>query len=168
MDLRPPFDLDDWRALIARFSLYDTRRFAGWLPILRMLESTPIYTPRELRGIRDSDIRRLVDFRYHLPLAISLWKAAPLSPQPTTEEESPFPLPLKTSDSLAARAFRVKDIEHSAPANRRRDAISNSELRANFDTAGPVAKITAFDLTSGDPSEIDSFLDSGFAVNLTR
>ena len=80
--------------------------------------------------------------------------------------------PVKAS-SYGQRAFfaktsRVRDVDTSLPAKRRNGPIDSSALPASFEEQVSAAKIHALIDNAFDQASIDTFLNSGSALNIMR
>ena len=115
------YDFERRRTIIARRNLYDLRPFGEWPPILRKSDGES--TPSDLTAVNFADIRLAVEAWPESPIALALWKADPMDL--FALRKRPPRLPRAADAPLFAHTFRVKDIDPSPSARRRKGAIDS-------------------------------------------
>ena len=73
-----------------------------------------------------------------------------------------------SSAAMVTQTYRVKEIEESIPAKRRREAIGDMAGPATSDASGPGVEIKALSNTSVEMSMMRCGLDSGVSTNIAR
>ena len=161
-----PFDFDLLRALIVRSILNEYLHFPDLSPIILRIDSTSISTPRDFSAVSFANIRSLVDTWHVYESILHMRQALAIATEPRGRRLTS--LPLEPNESLAAQAFRVKDIDDSAPFQRRREMANVSALPIDFERAIPRAKIKAVSKASADTDSINRFRDAGVAMYVAR
>ena len=165
-----PFIFEEWRCLLIRFSLSEEIPFEDWIPILNHLAAYDIRSPADLAQLSRSDAHILFADCPGRSNIASLWQAAthtlasrvPPSPiLPVNEEWS-------TNAGALAASFRCRDINCSQVAVALRAAKADLDVPANFDLAGPAAKIRLLERSETGQASLLRFLNTGAQLNTLR
>ena len=103
------YDLEAWRRIIVKFSLYREMDFPDWIPFLRGLELKLISSPSELAELSHADAVEFSDRLQDPALFLQLWHASCVEEGRAGAGGSR--IRLDTHASLLAQSLRSIDID---------------------------------------------------------
>ena len=165
-----PFIFEEWSCPLVRFSLSGEIPFEDWIPIPNHLTAYDIRSPADLAQLTRSDAHIMFADCPRRGNFIRLWQAAthtiatgtlPAPIMPVNEEWC------ANAGALAA-SFRCRDISNSQVAIALRSARGDLDLPADFDRAGPAAKIRLIERIGAEHSSLIRFLNTGAQLNTLR
>ena len=161
-----PYELEEWRKILARFHLYDRLPFEGRLPIIRRMGEEDITSPWAFAKFSFAEATLFAARLADSSLIMALWQFFCVAF--TSERAEWSIIPFRQSASMVAQKFRVKDIDDSGPAKRRAALIDSLELGTSFESMGQVAKIHRLANSEAGPSQLIDFASVSEELNITR
>ena len=163
-----PYVFEEWRRLIARSELNRDLDFPDWIPILNNFSAYGIRNPSDLAQASRADIAVVILDEITAPAIWKIWRVAAMSSDMVDNTLQNHNLALCSNARILASAFRTKNIRDTSFAKDHKAARIDLGLGAEYEAAGPAARIRILELARAPIESLTSFLNTGAQVNTLR